>query len=66
MNFEQKEEFILSNFEMKNTSILWISGSKRSSFSTQEISRKIFPFFRNLHDILRTKTDELSVLKKTI
>ena len=30
-------------FLMKKTFKLWISGSKRGSFSTQEVGRKIFP-----------------------
>ena len=30
-------------FLMKQTLILWISGSKGGSFSTHEVGRKIFP-----------------------
>ena len=49
---------------------LWyygLLGVKRGYFSTQEVGRKIVPqYLRNVHDILRTETDDLSVLKKTI
>ena len=32
------------NFKIKETLVLWISGSKKSSFQKQEVSRKmIFP-----------------------
>ena len=66
MKFARKEKFILWIFQMRKTFILWISGSKRVSFSEQEVGRKIFPYYlRNLHDILRTETDVL-FLKKTI
>ena len=56
------------NFRIKEKLILWISGNKRRSFSTQEAGRNmIFPkYLRNLHDILRNKKDDISVLKKTI
>ena len=60
----RKEEFI--NFWVKEKLILWISGSKRRSFSMQEVGRKmIFPqYLQNLHDILRNEKDNISVLKK--
>ena len=46
--------------------ILRIFGSKGISFSTQEIGRKMifFYYLRNLHDVIRNKKDDLSVLKK--
>ena len=34
-------KFILGIFEIKEKLILWISGSKRRSFSTQEIGKKL-------------------------
>ena len=40
--------------------MLWISGNKTISFSTQEIG------IRRLHDAIRNEKDDLSVLKKTI
>ena len=46
MNFAQKEISYeeLMNFKIKETLVLWISGSKKSSFQKQEVSRKmIFP-----------------------
>ena len=48
--------------------ILWISGTKRRPFSTQEVGRKmIFPWYlRNFHGLLRTEKYNLSVLKKSI
>ena len=53
------------NFRIKEKLILWISGSKRRSFSTQEVGGKmIFPrYLRNLCDILRNEKDDISVLK---
>ena len=67
MNFARKKKFILWIFRIKKTLILWISGSKKRFFSTQEVGRKIFlSIYENLHDILRTETDDLLVLKKTI
>ena len=46
--------------------ILWISGSKKRSFSTQDVRRKVFPENLGKLHILRTRTGDLSVLKKTI
>ena len=58
-----KEKVHIMNFSEKKTLILWISWSKKGSFSTQKVGRKIFPqYLRNLHVILRTETDDLSVL----
>ena len=55
-------------FWVKEKLILWISGSKGISFSTQKIGRRmIFPeYLRKLHDAIRNEKDDLSVLKKTI
>ena len=40
---------------------------QKGTFSTQEVSRKIFPqYLQNLHGILTSKTDDLSVVKKTV
>ena len=51
MNFARREKFMLRIFWIKETLILRISGSKKRSFLTQEIGRKIFPYYlRSLSD----------------
>ena len=54
------------NFWEKERLILRISGSKRRSFSTQEIDRKIIipQFLRNLHDVLWNEKVILQSSKK--
>ena len=53
------------SFGVKEKLMLQIYGSKRSSFPTQEFGRKmVFLYYlQNLHDILRNKKDDISVLK---
>ena len=55
------------NFWVKERLIWRISGSKRRSFSTQEIDRKIIipQFLRNLHDVLWNEKVILQSSKKT-
>ena len=43
MNFARKGKFISWIFWIKETLVLWISGSKKRSFSTHEVDRKFFP-----------------------
>ena len=38
---KRKEKFILLIYRIKEKLVLWISGSKRRSFSTQEVGRKM-------------------------
>ena len=45
LNFARKEKFILWMFWKKETLILWISGSKRRSFSTHEDLSLVFTRF---------------------
>ena len=54
------------HFRIKEKLILWISGSKKKSFSTQEVGRKIIflSYLQNLHDIVRNEKGDISVLKK--
>ena len=54
------------NFWVKERLILRIFGSKRRSFSTQEIDRKIIipQFLRNLHDVLWNEKVILQFSKK--
>ena len=54
------------NFRIKEKLILWISGSEKKSFSTQEVGRKIIflSYLQNLHDIVRNEKDDISVPKK--
>ena len=54
------------NFQIKEKLMLWIYGSKRRSFSTHEVGKKmIFPLYLgNLHDISRNQKNDTSVLKK--
>ena len=60
----RKGEFL--NFSIKEKLMLWISGSKRRSFSTQEVGRKwYFPSIYEACIIFsRSEKDEISVLKK--
>ena len=57
MNFSDKEKVDIKDFR-----------ESREIISSQEVGKKmIFPYnLRNLHDILRTEKDDLSVLKKII
>ena len=53
------------HFRIKEKLILWISGSKKKSFSTQEVGKKIIflSYLQNLH-IVRNEKDDISVFKK--
>ena len=63
----KKEKVHIMNFSDKENIDIMDFWSKRRFFSTQEVGRKIFlSIYENLHDILRTETDDLSVLKKTV
>ena len=55
------------NFRIQKKLMLWISRSKKKTFSTQEAGRKmIFPYYlRNLHSS-RNEEEDASVLHKKI
>ena len=61
-----KGKFHIINFWIKEMLILWISGSKKRSFSTQDVRRKVFLENLGKLHMLRTRAGDLSVLKKTI
>ena len=48
--------------------ILWISGGKGISFSTQKIGRKmVLPYYlQNLYDVMGNEKNDLSVIKKRL